>query len=181
MFASIYAYKLQVLPQYRIAHNQFEVTTLEKLDEDNEFLRKIMFSDEGTFHISGKITYASGDQNTIMLQWITLETPKVNVWCGLVHSLLIVLPSPAFNFFAEATVASSNYEDMLENLVYSQLQELQCALFFLQDGAPPHWSLKRVHFLRFISQTDGLAVLNPCLGQPHHRKSHPTIFFYEDT
>jgi hypothetical protein len=64
------------------------------------------------------------------------DSPKVNVWCGLLHDRLI---GPIF--FAEATVMSSNYLDILENFVYPQLQELQPAVFFLQDGVPPHWSL----------------------------------------
>jgi hypothetical protein len=33
----------------RISRNQFAETMLEKLDEENEFLRKIIFSDETKF------------------------------------------------------------------------------------------------------------------------------------
>jgi hypothetical protein len=58
------------------------------------------------------------------------------VWCGLLHDHLI---GPFF--FAEATVTSSSYLDMLENFVYAQLQELQSAVLFQQDGAPPHLAL----------------------------------------
>jgi hypothetical protein len=39
-----------ITPEDRISRNQFAVTMLERLDEDNEFLRKIMFSDETKFH-----------------------------------------------------------------------------------------------------------------------------------
>jgi hypothetical protein len=64
------------------------------------------------------------------------DSPKVNVWCGLLHDRLIGPFS-----LAEATVTSRNCLDMLENFVYPHLQELQPAVFFQQDGAPPHWSL----------------------------------------
>jgi hypothetical protein len=60
----------------------------------------------------------------------------MNVWCGLLHYRLF-----RRFFFAEATETSSNYLDMLENFVCPQLQELQPAVFFQQDGTPPHWSL----------------------------------------
>jgi hypothetical protein len=35
-------------PDGRISRDQFAVTMLQKLDEDNEFLRKVTFSDETT-------------------------------------------------------------------------------------------------------------------------------------
>jgi hypothetical protein len=44
-----------ITPDDRVARKEFAVTMLEKLDEDNDFLRKIMFSDEATFHVSGKV------------------------------------------------------------------------------------------------------------------------------
>jgi hypothetical protein len=52
------AYKLQVVQAITTdesSRKEFTVAMLAKLGEDNEFLRKIMFSDEATFHISGKV------------------------------------------------------------------------------------------------------------------------------
>jgi hypothetical protein len=43
------------MPDDRIAHNQFAVTMLQTLDKNNEFLRKITFSDEAIFQVSGKV------------------------------------------------------------------------------------------------------------------------------
>jgi hypothetical protein len=64
------------------------------------------------------------------------DSPEVNVWCGLWRDLLV-----GTVFFADATVPSSNYLDMLEKNVYPQLQELQPAVFFQQDGATSRCSL----------------------------------------
>lgn len=70
----LYACKLQVvqatMPDDRVAHKEFAVTTLEKLEEGNKFLMKIMFCDKTTFHISGKAnrTCAYGDQNYFLQQ-----------------------------------------------------------------------------------------------------------------
>jgi hypothetical protein len=64
------------------------------------------------------------------------DSLKVRVWCGLLHDCLI---EPVF--FAEATVTSSNYLAMMENIVYQLSQELQHAMFFQIDGARPHWNV----------------------------------------
>jgi hypothetical protein len=113
---------------------------LEKLDKDNKFLRKIMFSDKATFHVSGKVNKQNvciwGSEHPHATVEHIRGSPKVIVWCGLLHDRLI---RPFFS--AEATMTSSNYLDMLENFVYPQLQELQPVVFFQQDDAPPHWSL----------------------------------------
>ncbi|KFM70901.1 hypothetical protein X975_12371, partial [Stegodyphus mimosarum] len=42
-------------------------------------------------------------------------------------------------FFAEKTVSSVVYLDVLENFVFPQLEGLKPHVFFQQDGAPPHW------------------------------------------
>jgi hypothetical protein len=127
-----------ITPDKRVARKEFAVTTLEKLDEDNEFLRKIVFFDEATFHVSGKVNKQNvriwgSEHPRATVEHIT-DSLRVNEWCCLLHDRLI---GPFF--FAEVTVISSIYLNMLENFVYPQLQDLQPAVLFQQDGAPPHW------------------------------------------
>jgi hypothetical protein len=43
-----------IMPDDRLAHKELAVSMLEKLDKD-KFLRKVMFSDEGTVHVSGRV------------------------------------------------------------------------------------------------------------------------------
>ncbi|KFM65620.1 hypothetical protein X975_08683, partial [Stegodyphus mimosarum] len=62
------------------------------------------------------------------------DSPKVNMWCGLMHNRVI---GPFF--FTEKTVSSVVYLDMLKNFVFLQLEELQPNVFLQQDGAPSHW------------------------------------------
>jgi hypothetical protein len=45
----------EITPDDRIAHNQYPVTILEKLEKANKFLRKTMLSDKATTHISQKV------------------------------------------------------------------------------------------------------------------------------
>jgi hypothetical protein len=40
-----------ITPDDRVPHKEFAVTMREKLDGNNKFLRKIMFSKEATFHV----------------------------------------------------------------------------------------------------------------------------------
>ncbi|KAJ4441977.1 hypothetical protein ANN_11841 [Periplaneta americana] len=69
-------------------------------------------------------------------------SPKLNVWCGLMHNLII---GPFF--FAEQTVTRNTYLDMLDQFVVPQLMLMQPNVIFQQDGAPPHWSLIVREFL----------------------------------
>ncbi|GBN11579.1 hypothetical protein AVEN_178254-1 [Araneus ventricosus] len=65
------------------------------------------------------------------------DSPKVNMWCGLLHDRII---GPFF--FSEVTVRFDNYLDMLEIFAFPQIEDLQPNIIFQRNGAPPHWSLE---------------------------------------
>jgi hypothetical protein len=88
----------EITPDNRVARKEFAMTMLEKLDEDKEFQRKIMFSDEATFHVSGKVNKQRkqlGPEHSHATVQHIRESPEVNV-C-LLHDRF-------FFFLAEATV-----------------------------------------------------------------------------
>ncbi|GBM65110.1 NF-X1-type zinc finger protein NFXL1 [Araneus ventricosus] len=62
---------------------------LQKIEEDENFLQHVMFSDEATFHISGIVnrhnTRIWGLENFHAVLEQARDSPKVNVWCGLLH------------------------------------------------------------------------------------------------
>ncbi|KFM68034.1 hypothetical protein X975_05352, partial [Stegodyphus mimosarum] len=98
-----------------------------------------MFSDEAFFHFSGIVNRHNvrirGSENPREYSEAQRDSPKVNVWCGLMHDRVI-----GHFFFTEKMDSSVVYLDKLENFVFPQLEELQPHVFFLQqDGAPPHW------------------------------------------
>ncbi|KFM59228.1 hypothetical protein X975_23270, partial [Stegodyphus mimosarum] len=111
---------------------------LRRIDDDAEFLKRIMFSDEASFHLSGIVNRHNvriwGSENPHEYREAQRDSRKVNVWCGLMHDRVI---GPFF--FTEKTVSSVVYLDVLENFVFPQLEELQPHVFLQQDGAPPHW------------------------------------------
>lgn len=66
------------------------------------------------------------------------DSPKVNVWCGLMVDRVI---GPFI--FVERTINGDIYYDMLTEYVFPQMEDIEAEkglVFFQQDGAPPHYS-----------------------------------------
>ena len=101
---------------------------LDRHGADPDFLSKIFFSDEATFHLSGKVNRHNvriwGSQNPHATQEHVRDSPKLNVWCGLSHNEVI---GPFF--FAEKTVNGKTYLDMLEQFFFPQIEHLQPHIF----------------------------------------------------
>ena len=55
----LYAYKVQILqalqPNDMPRQKEFAVNMLQRISEDEAFLKRVCFSDEATFHVSGKL------------------------------------------------------------------------------------------------------------------------------
>lgn len=103
----------------RTACNQFAVTMREKLDEDNEFLRKETFF---------KRTFIPSFEERIQNKLAT--APK------------------SMRGVAEAAATSSSYPEVLGTLYLSVVAGATGAVFCQQGGAPPHWRLAVSAFLR---------------------------------
>ena len=112
---------------------------LDKIDNDPDFSKNIIFSDEATFHTSGHVNRHNvriwAKQNPQEVVERVRGSPKVNVWCALASDRII---GPFF--FAESTIKKENYLDMLENFAMPQILEVNEAVLFQQDGAPPHYA-----------------------------------------
>ena len=95
---------------------------LDRLDSDPGFLKRVCFSDESTFHVSGllnrhnlKIWISGNRHDTCELERDPL---KLNVWCGIMHDKII---GPFF--FAEKSNAAQIYLDILIGYMSSQLEQ----------------------------------------------------------
>jgi hypothetical protein len=110
---------------------------LEQLTADDSYLQKILFSDEATFHTHGVLNRHNcriwGGENPHALMEHVRDSPKVNVWCGIMSDRIV---GPFF--FHESTITSAVHLDILQNFVFPQTAEVDC-LIFQQDGAPPHF------------------------------------------
>ena len=139
---------LQALkPLDKPRRKEFALTILHRLDSDPGFLKRVCFSDESTFHVSGiinrHISRIWGSQNPHETYEREGDSPKVNVWCGIMHDKII---GPFF--FAEKSITAKIYLDLLTEYVSPQLEQYQPLVIFRQDGAPSHCGLAFRHFLK---------------------------------
>jgi len=130
---------LQALnPQVHNLRLRFCLDFQQRLREDG-FAETLVFSDEATFHVCGKVNRHNvriwrreNPHATIDVR----DSPKMNVFCA-VSSCKFYGPY----FFAEPTVTGINYLDMLQLWLMPQLQEYIVDFIFQQDGVPPHYHL----------------------------------------
>ena len=149
----LYAYKVQLLqalePNDKPRRKEFAVNMLERTSEDETFLTRVCFSDEATFHVSGKLNTHNvriwGSEHPHVTRELHRDSPKVNVWCGIMCNQII---GPFF--FHETSITANVFLDLLTEYVAPQLDDLQPTIIFQQDGAPPHWGL---HVREFLNQT----------------------------
>lgn len=136
-------YKLQLVQALntddRERRKQFCVAMQEKL-EDEEFEKRLVFSDEATFHTSGKVNKHNvriwGKENPHATVEHMRDSPKLNVFCAISKNRLY---GP---FFFEGNVTGDVYLQMLQNWLFDELIANEHEHFiFQQDGAPPHWKL----------------------------------------
>lgn len=134
-------YKLQFLqslkPEDMPKRRDFCIALQDRLGED-EFADRLVFSDEATFHLSGKVNRHNvriwGTENPRVIVEHVRDSPKCNVFCALSNSKVY---GPFF--FAEATVNGHSYLSMLTEWLMPQIVEDVPNFVFQQDGAPPHF------------------------------------------
>lgn len=138
-----YPYKLQLVhqlkPNDKPRRLAFATDMLDRIDDEPTFLSRICFSDEATFHTCGKVNKHNcriwGTQNPHQVLEYERDSPKINVWCGIMRNKVV---GPFF--FIENNINGVIYQDMLELFAIPQIQGIP-GIIFQQDGAPPHWRL----------------------------------------
>ena len=130
---------LQALkPEGKSQGKDFAVTMLDRLDLDPGFLKHVCFSDKSMFHVSGLLNrhYVRiwGLENLHDTRELERNSPKLNVWCGIMHDKII---GPFF--FAEKSITAQIYLNVLTEYVSLQLEQYQPQVIFQRGSAPPHW------------------------------------------
>ena len=151
------------------------MTILHRLDSDPGFLKRVCFSDESTFHVSGLINRHNsrilGSRNQHETCKLERDYPKLIVWCGIMHDKII---GPFF--FTEKSITAQIYLDLLTEYVSPQLEQYQPLVIFQQHSASPHWVLQFVNFRMTHFQKNGLEVMVPFHGRHVSLISHHWIF-----
>ncbi|GBN06733.1 hypothetical protein AVEN_109423-1 [Araneus ventricosus] len=153
---------VQELPQ-RFA---FAAEMLSRIENEHYFLNRVIFSDEAAFHVSNKENISTtgriwGSENPRAVQEVERNSPKINVWCALLHDAAI---GPFF--FAETSVTAKIYLDMLQIYSIPQMQLLQRTDIFHQDAV----ARMLEHFAGTTGQDYRLDILRVTKGD--HRKVH---------
>ncbi|GBO27919.1 hypothetical protein AVEN_91553-1 [Araneus ventricosus] len=137
---------VQKLKQEDCGKRMNYATFMQESMEDETMVDRLIFSDESTFHISGKVNrYNSriwGTEKPSSVIEHERASAKVNVSCAISSRKLY---GPFF--FSERSVTSNVYLVMFEVWLMSQLDFDSTDYIFQQDGAPPHWSTEVRTFL----------------------------------
>jgi hypothetical protein len=109
------------------------------MERDENLSKMIIFSDEATFHLPGKVNRHNiriwGSEKPVAVVEMEHDSPKVNVFCAVSRRRVF---GPFF--FAEKSVTGQVYLQMLQNWLMPQLAEEE-EFIFQQDGVPPHWHM----------------------------------------
>ena len=136
-------YKLQLVQLLKDpdipARPDFCVAMQQKMEDDG-FDDRLVFSDEATFHVSGKVnqynTRIWGTENPHELLKHQRDSTKVTVFCAVLKKAVY---GPFF--FERAAVNAETYLDKLENWLVDNLSENESGDFIIrQNGVPPLWS-----------------------------------------
>lgn len=86
----LFAYKVQMTQELKANDHplryQFSVWAIDQLDNDVDFGRKIIFSDEAHFHLGGYVNKQNcriwGSEQPHVIVEKPMHPPRVTVWCG---------------------------------------------------------------------------------------------------
>jgi hypothetical protein len=136
-------------PNDKPQRKEFAVSLLDFFNEDGHFHKRVCFSDEANFQVSGKLNRYNvriwGSELLHETREFQRDSPKVKVWCAIMHNCIT---GPFF--FSEKTISSDIYLNILREFVVPQLESLQPTIIYQQDGAPPFWGQA---FRQFLSET----------------------------
>jgi hypothetical protein len=121
---------------------------LEMATCDPDFPNRIIWSDESIFKLNGIVnrhncSYWSKENPRFVISK-SLNSPGLMVWMGIMSDQIM---GPIF--FDEGTITGERYLLMLKEKVWPMIENRRDIqkLFFQQDGAPPHYSLRVREFL----------------------------------
>ena len=132
---------VQALTNDKVMRRTFCESMLEMLKDDETLFSRLVFRDEVTFHLCGKVNRHSvgiwGTHHPNEAVDHKRDLPKVNVMCAVSRNKVI---GPFF--FEKNTVTGPTYFEMLQNWLFTVPQADSNDLILQQNGAMPHWHLR---------------------------------------
>lgn len=139
-----------LLPRDLPRRLQFCQRILNQHNGDQNFIKNIMFTDEATFTRRGIFNWRNShyweEENPHALKERHFQHEfKLNIWCGIIGDKLLgpyVLP-PNLNGGSYLFFLQNTLSDILDDLSL----DIRSKMWFMQDGAPPHFPLVVRHHL----------------------------------
>ena len=129
------------------------------MENDDDLLAKIIFSDDATFHLSGKVNRYNvsiwGSENPHATLKVERDSPKLNVFCA-VSKQIVYGPF----IFDGQTVNGRSYLEMLTNWLIPQLAAERHDYIFRKTERCRNGISLFACFSTSTWQTDGLAALD---------------------
>lgn len=153
---------------------------LHNYNEDHNFVKFILFSDESRFTNNGMFNrqntrYWAQENRHLMRQGNFQERFAVNVWAGIVGTRII---GP---ILFQGRLNGQRYLEFLQNDIEEFLEELPLEilrrLYFQQDGAPPHNAAQVVNYLSDNFGEKVIATNGPIRWPPRSPDLTPLDFF----
>lgn len=151
-----------------------------KINEDGQFLKKILWSDESGFAREGILNVRNvhfwNDDNPHATKTRGYQHKfSVNVWAGILDNYLlgpIFLPKP---------LNGRNYLDFLRNDFADLMDDVPLnvinTMYFMQDGAPPHFSREVRQYLTDTFNNHWIGRAGPVPWPPRSPDLTPCDFF----
>lgn len=153
---------------------------LQKQREDNTFISRVLFSDESGFSRDGVINshnlhFWAEENPHVIIQTKNQHKFLINIWMGIIGNHLI---GP---YVIDGQLNGEKYLEFLQDHLNNFLEEVPLLvrnnMWFMHDGAPPHFShIVRNHLNnRFPDQWIGRG--GPCSWPPRSPDLNPLDFF----
>lgn len=179
----LHAYKIQITQELKPAdHLKRRVFANWMREKDADFSKKIVFSDEAHFHLSGYVNKQNcriwGSENPRVTTEHQMHPQKVTVWCGLWSQGVI---GPYFfedDDGAAVTVNGNRYRNMLEQLFRTDFAAMDLRdIWFQQDGATPHTATATIDLLHTQFPGRVISKNGDCNWPPRSCDLTPLDFF----
>lgn len=133
----------ELLPRDFARREEYCRWLINKINTERNFLNKVLFSDEATFHKNGCVNrhnfHYYSDHNEHLFRTTSQYRWSLNVWAGIIGDYVI---GP---YFFDGTVNGAAFLNFLEldfrNLLQNVPQNYRNGMWFQLDGATPHYQL----------------------------------------
>lgn len=151
----LFPYKVQLVQELKPAdlqpRIQYALRMQELVQNDHNFLQKLIMSDEAHFHLNGFVNKQNcrfwGSENPRVIKQKQLHPIKCTVWCGITAERIM---GPYFfeDYDGNAvTVNGERYRTMIRDFLRPQIQD-RPGLWYQQDGATAHTARDTMDLLR---------------------------------